>query len=118
MPSRLKYWLVKNVITKRPKAVKSWNFFYKPSYKVMSNPRFFIEWTNIDTLIAINMVHPFICLGPIFVPILKAFLSVKRRFGRDVSFSRREWPAMDNTRHTYGKSRRIQLLRNQWGLLV
>jgi hypothetical protein len=72
--------LVKNAITQCPKAIKKRKFSNKPSYHVMADSSFLIKWTNVDALIAIDMVHAFICSGPIFVPVTEAFLSIKGPF--------------------------------------
>ena len=71
---------VKKIIAKGPETIKNREVPDKPSYHCMADSRLLVEWTDIDALIAIDMVHPLICLRSIFVPVPEAFLSVKRPF--------------------------------------
>jgi hypothetical protein len=69
--------MVKEIIGITKKSIKGWDLSsHKPSGHVMDDSRLFVVGTDINTLIAVNMVHPLVCLGAIHVPESKAFLSV------------------------------------------
>ena len=53
---------------------------HKPSGHVMDDSRLFVVGTDINTLIAIDMVHPLLRLGTVRIPEAKALLPIQGPF--------------------------------------
>ena len=73
--------MVKEIIGITKKSIKGWHLSsYKPSSHVMDDSRLFVVGTDINALIAIDMVHPLFRLGTVRIPEAKALLTVQGPF--------------------------------------